>query len=151
MRRAAVLWVIGVVVLLAGGAITFFASSKSAPSRFSASEVLSIARRDGALEGDGHPTHIAEVRSTHERAVRVISEGRTTGVGEPGLAVDVITMHGHFTAYTASPPPGDPIPQGSWLTLILNARTGARRVTRLADKRPPLARLGRVRYISAER
>jgi hypothetical protein len=125
--------------------------SSSQYRRFAASEVRKVARQIGRREGDKHPTEISEVRSTNERATSLISKGRTGGVSEPYLAVEVITMHGHFTIYTSSSPPGAHYPRGTWLTLLLDAKTGEIIATNSSDERPPLERLGKVTYMGRRR
>jgi hypothetical protein len=56
-------------------------------------------------------------------------------------------MCGHFTIYTLSPPPGARYPRGTWLTLLLDAKTGEIIATNSSNERPPLERLGKVTYV----
>jgi hypothetical protein len=70
-----------------------------------------------------------------------------SGEEDADMAVEVITMHGHFVDRTAAPPPGRPTPRGLWLTVILDAASGEPMETVIADHPPPLGVLGRVRRI----
>jgi hypothetical protein len=111
--------------------------------------VVRIADRAGHREGDGRPTNISAVKTTNERATRLMSAGRTTGINEPDLPVYLVTMHGRFVFRTLSPPPGFAKPRGSWLTVSVEAKTGDRVETSLGDQRPALERLGKVLYVRA--
>ena len=152
-RRAAASLVLAVT--LAAGALVALAvvsSNSGAPTPRSVAEVLAIARRTGHTNGDPHPTRIAAVRSTHEPAVRTVTFGEVSGVGNPGEPVEVITMYGRFTIGTLSVPPGSPgaaRPRWGWITVMLGDPPHGGSAFAFRAKRPPLERLGTVRYISA--
>jgi hypothetical protein len=72
--------------------------------------------------GDARPQWITAVMTTHRRAL----EAATPGDSEPALAsttVYLVTMKGHFTGYLASVPSGAALPVGSYLSIVVNART----------------------------
>jgi hypothetical protein len=152
-RRAAVSLVIAVT--LAAGALAVLAllsSGSGTPTVRSIGEVLAIARRTGRANGDPHPTRIAAVRSTHESAVRVVTFGEDSGVDNPREPVEVITMYGPFTVAGRGPPPGvqdAARPAWGWITLILGVAPHGGSGFVFMAKRPPLERLGSVRYIGA--
>jgi hypothetical protein len=152
-KRAAAYLV--VAVTLAAGALVALAlasSDSGAPTQRSAAEVLAIARRTARTNGDPQPTRIAAVRSTHEAAAHVVTFGETSGVADPGEPVEVITMYGRFaiTPHSVPPGPGGPVrPRRGWITLILGVPPYGGSGFAFRARRPPLERLGTVRYISA--
>jgi len=63
--------------------------------------------------------------------------------------VYLVTLRGHFTAYLASGPPGAKAPTGTYLSLVIDARTFRGLDSGLAPRRPPvdLASLGPFTYL----
>lgn len=72
-----------------------------------------------AVEGEAHPAGVQLVRSTRQ-AANAAASGATV---DSDQAVYVLILHGHFTGYTAKVPPGQPLPQGSALVLVVDATT----------------------------
>jgi len=142
---------IAVPLLLAGGALALADGSGSHRRRekFTAAEIVETARDIGRREGDAHPADISAASSTWGNAVPVVTFGRDKHAEEAALRVHVITMHGHFTMYTVSPPPGGHYPRNDWLTVVIEAKTGQIRETNLGHRRPPLERLGPVRHVAS--
>lgn len=121
------------------------------PPTFSSATVSQLAHAAAVGYGNRHPTDVAAVRSTHEKAVSVLSMGRGSDGNEQDVPVEVITMHGLIGASAHEmPPPGHHIRAGvGWLTITINAATGERLDTDIGDKRPALERLGKVRYLAS--
>lgn len=73
--------------------------------------------------GDSGPRQMSAVRTTRAKAFESAAlDGSSANGSAP---VYLITMRGHFTAYGASPPKGAPLPTGTYLSVVVNARTFA--------------------------
>lgn len=59
-----------------------------------------------------------------EEATTLPAPASATAAAIEASEVDVITMHGHFTLTNARVPPGEPAPEGSVLTVVVDAHTG---------------------------
>jgi hypothetical protein len=128
----------------AGGAsIPGLAVSSAAVARLDA-----IAASFAKVNGDARPAWVDAVLTTHTRAL----ESATPGDSEPSgsrTVVYLITMQGHFIGYGASGPPGSRPPTGTYLSIVINARTFSIMDWGLSPKAPPVspASLGPVRYL----
>ena len=140
-----------VIVAIGGIALAaseeWVAGGKHAQRTFTDAHIRRVAKIASDLDGWADPTRVASVRSSYGRAISVLSHGRQSGEEDAAVPVEVITMHGHFTARNGNPPPGIGIPRGLWLTVIMNLATGEPMETLLTDRRPELGVLGRVREI----
>lgn len=97
-------------------------------------------------ENGGHrPQWESAVVTTHARAMQSATPGDT----EPNTThtvVYLITIKGHFIAYGASVPAGAKLPTGTYLSIVVGARTYAILDWGLSPSAPPVspARLGKV-------
>jgi len=107
---------------------------------------VSFARENG----DPTPSWIDAVATTHGKAM----ESATPGDSEPSgnrVMVYLITMQGHFTANLASPPAGAGLPTGTYMSMVINARTFVIMDWGISPHAPLVApaSLGPVRYLKA--
>jgi hypothetical protein len=67
--------------------------------------------------------------------------------------VYLVTVKGHFVARAASVPPGAHAPTGSYMSMVINAKTFAGLDFGLSPKPPPVApaRFGPVTYLKVNR
>ncbi len=126
-----------------GAVVRGLAVSARAVSRLD-SIAASFIRQDGGVR----PDWVTAVLTTRAKAL----EFATTEVSEPmemGTRVYVITMKGSFTGYEASGPPGAAAPTGSYLSVVVSARSFAVLGWGLSPHPPPISpgSLGRVRYL----
>jgi hypothetical protein len=97
-------------------------------------------------ENGGHqPLWESAVVTTHARALTSATPGDT----EPDsthTVVYLITMKGHFIGYGASVPPGAKLPTGTYLSVVVDAKTYGILDWGLSPGAPPVApaRLGKV-------
>jgi hypothetical protein len=103
--------------------------------------VASFARANGGKR----PAWATAVLTTHAKALESASPGDTEPGG--GTVVYLVTMKGHFTAYDASVPAGAALPTGSYVSIVVNARTFRITDWGISPKAPPVspASLGLVR------
>ena len=107
---------------------------------------LSFARANG----DAHPSSITAVLTTHGQALTSATPGDTEPSGNKAV-VYLITIRGHFIARMASVPPGAKLPTGSYLSIVINARTFAMMDWGLSAAAPSVSpdSLGPVRNLKA--
>jgi hypothetical protein len=100
--------------------------------------------------GDARPAWIEVVITTHGKALESATPGDTEPSGN-GTTVYLITMKGRFTGYDASVPSGARLPTGTYISLVVNARTFAVTDSGLSQHAPPVApaSLGPVRLLKA--
>jgi hypothetical protein len=105
--------------------------------------VASFARENGGKQ----PEWATAVITTHAKALESATPGDTEGQG--ATVVYLVTMKGHFTASEASVPAGAALPTGSYLSVVVNARTFRITDSGLSPKAPPVspASLGPVRRL----
>jgi hypothetical protein len=157
MRYAAV--TSGLAVVLVAGAARTFASTSSSAAPYSgdpevtsmsyqeptgpllpAARVSEIAEQQAKLASESTPTGISVNTTTYDEAVRAEEGAPLPTPSSSGMAafeasaVDTITMHGHFTLMNARTPPGKSAPEGSVLTVIIDAHTGQLEGRALADE-----------------
>jgi hypothetical protein len=114
------------------------------------STLTAIADRALKVNGDRAPAWVSVVVTTHEKALTSATPGDTEPVGQQTV-VYLITMKGHFVAEDASGPPGSHAPAGTYLSIVINARTFETTDSGLSPKPPPVApgSLGPVTYLKA--
>lgn len=119
------------------------AVSAKAVSRLD-SIAASFIREDGGVR----PDWVTAVLTTRARARESATAGDTESA-EMGSKVYLITMKGSFTGSEASGPPGGAAPAGSYLSVVVNARSFAVLSWGLSPHAPPVspASLGPVRYL----
>ena len=108
-----------------------------------------IADRVARLDDDRVPAWVSVVVTTHEKALTSATPGDTERVGQRTI-VYLITMKGHFVAEDASGPPGAHAPTGTYLSIVINARTFEVTDFGLSHKQPPVApaSFGPVTYLT---
>jgi len=109
--------------------------------------LTAIADRAVTLNG-GHPVAWATaVVTTHAKALTSATPGDTT----PGAKaiVYLVTIKGHFVCHLCSGPPGGHAPTGTYLSLVINAKTFEGTDSGIGPKPPPVppARFGPVTYL----
>jgi hypothetical protein len=110
--------------------------------------LTAIADRVARLDDDRAPAWVSVVVTTHEKALTSATPGDTEPSGQQTI-VYLITMKGHFVAEDASGPPGTQLPTGTYLSIVINARTFGTTDFGLSHKPPPVApaSLGPVTYL----
>jgi hypothetical protein len=113
-----------------------------------ATRLNSIAAGFARENGDARPAWIDAVTTTHGKALESATPGDTEPLGNR-TTVYLITMKGHFTGYGASVPAGARLPTGTYLSIVVNARTFMVTDWGLSPHAPPVApaSLGPVRYL----
>jgi hypothetical protein len=108
--------------------------------------LTAIADRAAREHGGAVPAWVSVVVTTHQKALTSATPGDTVTAGEK-TAVYLVTMKGHFTAEMA--PPGGQAPTGTYLSLVINARTFQGLDLGLSSKLPPVVpdSLGPVTYL----
>ena len=91
-------------------------------SAAAANRLDGIARGFAKANGDARPAWINAVITTHARALASATPGDSEAAGARS-DVYLITMRGHFTGHMASVPPGAKLPTGSYISIVINART----------------------------
>ena len=124
---------------------------QSGPPRLGHRAVAQLAQCASRSHGVIEPRHVEVVRSSWGAAVRLLTDGRQGGEQDAGEPVEVLAMRGRFTAYSATPPPGIPLPRGAWLTLVVNPERSYIMESVLGSRRPQLWRLGTVEHVSIDR
>jgi hypothetical protein len=113
-----------------------------------AARLDAIARTVARDNGDARPSWIEAVITTHGKALESATPGDTEPSGNQAT-VYLITMKGHFTGYDASVPPGARLPTGTYISLVVMAKTFAVTDSGLSPHAPPVApaSLGPVRFL----
>jgi hypothetical protein len=111
------------------------------------SRLTVLASRAATANGDASPQWVTAVLTTHAKALTVATPGDIVP-GAGGVRVYLVTMHGHFIAYASSPPPGATLPVGTYLSIVVDAKTFQVLDFGLSPTPPPVspASLGPVTY-----
>lgn len=127
---------IAVTIVAAVTALSFSAVSEGRPSRrdsatsagirtISRSRIRAIALREARSTGDPNPTSMTySVPMTRTEANLVTSDDYIPAQSGGGAESFVIVEQGNFTVTDFQGPPGAPVPQGSVMTLVVDATTG---------------------------
>lgn len=102
---------------------------------------------------DGHGvTWASAVVTTRAKALTSATPGDLVPNDEKTI-VYLVTVKGHFVARAASVPPGAHAPTGSYMSMVINAKTFAGLDFGLSPKPPPVApaRFGPVTYLKVNR
>ena len=85
--------------------------------------------------------------TTHAKALTSATPGDTTG--RATITVYLVTIKGQFVCNLCTGPPGSHAPTGTYLSLVIDARTFEGTDTGLSHKPPPVspASLGPVTYL----
>jgi hypothetical protein len=91
---------------------------------------------------------VTAVLTTHAKALTSATPGDYVS-GADGAPVYLVTIRGHFVCNTCTGPPGSNAPRGTYMSLVLNAKTFAGTDFGLSPKPPPVspASLGPVTYL----
>jgi hypothetical protein len=121
-----------------------------AVSAAAANRLDGIARGFAKANGDSRPAWINAVITTHARALASATPGDSEAAGARA-DVYLITMRGHFTGHMAAVPPGAKLPTGSYLSIVISARSFMVMDWGLSPGAPPVspASLGPVRSLRA--
>lgn len=129
-----------VAVLVAGVVALSQAAAATQPRSLTEAQILRIALRTAAGNGDPRPTLIQHSDGTRANANRL-----TAGAPSGGDARSIlIAERGRFVGYGAIIPPGAALPRGTVITIIVNASTGRVTDGGISYRYPPLAQLGPV-------
>jgi hypothetical protein len=113
------------------------------------SRLTVIGGRAARASGDTAPLWMTAVLTTHAKALTSATPGDfVSGAGD--VPVFLITMRGNFVATAASRPPGAAAPVGSYLSIVVDARTFQVLDSGLSPSPPPVspASLGPVTYLA---
>ncbi|MGI9006385.1 MAG: hypothetical protein ACR2FU_09340 [Streptosporangiaceae bacterium] len=104
-----------------------------------------------ATEGHG-VTWASVVVTTRAKALTSATPGDFVPHDQKTV-VDLVTIKGHFTAVLASGPPGAKAPRGTYLSVVIGAKTFAGLDNGLGSKAPPVrpSSLGPVTYLKVQR
>lgn len=119
------------------------ASARKATSTgyISAAQVLDVAQAAAAQAGDPSPSSIEQSALTTRAEANSVASGEIV----PGTNGSyLIAERGQFKATNAPIPSGAPIPQGSVLTLVVDATTGEVTDSGISDNYPDMSSLGGV-------
>jgi hypothetical protein len=113
------------------------------------SRLTVIGSRAAKADGDAAPLWMTAVLTTHAKALTSATPGDFVPDAD-GVPVFLITMRGHFAATAASRPPGAAAPAGSYLSIVVDARTFEVLDSGLSPSPPPVspASLGPVTYLT---
>nr|WSX53660.1 hypothetical protein OG409_34930 [Streptomyces sp. NBC_00974] len=101
-------------------------------------DLVEIAQRIAAKNGDGHPKNLKVVKTKRKAAAQAVS-GAAVNSDQDAFVVE---MTGKFTAHQVKVPHGGPQPTGSTLTLTIDANTGLILDWGLTTGTPTPTRLG---------
>lgn len=109
-----------------------------------------IVARVAKVNGDKAPVWVSVVVTTHEKALTSATPGDTESAGQKTI-VYLVTMKGHFVANDVPTPSGAHAPTGTYLSIVLNAKTFESLDFGLSPKPPPVApaTLGPVTHLTA--
>jgi hypothetical protein len=112
------------------------------------SRLTAIASRAAKASGDSAPTWATAVLTTHAKALTSATPGDLIP-GADGTLVFLVAMRGHFVANAAPRPPGAAAPTGTYLSVVVDARTFRVLDYGLSPKPPPVssASLGPITYL----
>ena len=100
--------------------------------------LTAMAARVATANGDKAPAWASVVVTTHEKALTSATPGDTEPAGQQTI-VYLVTMKGHFVADDVPTPPGAHAPAGTYLSIVINAKTFESVDFGLSPKPPPVA------------
>ena len=158
MKRAGwLMWLIPVLTAAACGAdggTTVTASHRPAAAELgqplpasAVHRLTAIADRAVTLNGRHPVAWATAVVTSHAKALTSATPGDTTPGGS--VIVYLVTMKGHFVCGACSVPPGAHAPAGTYLSLVINAKTFEETDFGIGPKPPPVraAHFGPVTYL----
>ena len=149
LARAAAALACVLAMLVAAGCAGSPAGTGSPVPAPTTSQLTVIGNRAAIADGDAGPSWMTAVLTTHAKALTSATPGDLTP-GGGGVPVFLLTMRGHFAATAASRPPGAAAPTGSYLSIVVDARTLQVLDSGLSPSPPPVspASLGLVTYLT---
>jgi hypothetical protein len=113
------------------------------------SRLTVIGSRAAKANGDAAPLWMTAVLTTHAKALTSATPGDFVP-GADGVPVYLVTLRGHFAADAAPGPLGAPAPTGTYLSIVVDARTFQVLDFGLSPSPPPVspASLGPVTYLT---
>jgi hypothetical protein len=110
--------------------------------------LTAIAERAARVNGDPHPVWATAVLTTHAKALTSATPGDSIP-GADGVPVYLVTIRGHFVCNTCTGPPGSKAPTGTYMSLVVGAKSFTGMDFGLGPKAPPVApaSLGPVTYL----
>jgi hypothetical protein len=141
----------GVVLTVAGCGGTAAATGRPVPTSV-VPRLTAIAERAARGNGDPHPVWVTAVLTTHAKALTSATPGDFIP-GADGVPVYLVTIRGRFVCNTCTGPPGSKAPTGTYISLVVDAKTFAGLDFGLSPKPPPVApaSLGPVTYLIGHR
>lgn len=127
---------------LASGPLNSLAAS---PGPVTSSSLNTLALAAASESGDSTPSSIQYVDTTHQ-----LAEEATSGDGDPtdtNTPVALIVETGHFTAYAAQVGPGNALPTGSELILVVDLATSDVTDWGVTNLNPDLSSLGSIEVL----
>jgi hypothetical protein len=114
--------------------------------------LTAIAERAARVNGDAHPVWVTAVLTTHAKALTLATPGDFIP-GADGVPVYLMTIRGRFVCNTCTGPAGSKAPAGTYMSLVVDAKTFTGLDFGLSPKPPPVApaSLGPVTYLIGHR
>lgn len=100
--------------------------------------LTAMADRAARAQGDQAPEWASAVVTTHEKALTSATPGDFVP-GSEHTVVYLVTMKGHFTAYSFPRPHGARLPTGTYSSFVINAETFRGMDNGVSDRPPPVA------------
>ena len=97
-----------------------------------------LAAQVAKVNGDKAPAWVSVVVTTHEKALTSATPGDSEPAGQKAI-VYLVTMKGHFVAEDVPIPSGAHAPTGTYLSIVINARSLESLDFGLSPKPPPVA------------
>ena len=110
--------------------------------------LTAITERAARLNGDRHPTWATAVLTTHAQALRSATPGDFVPDWR-GVPVYLVTIRGQFVCNTCTGPPGAKAPNGTYISLVIDAKNFSGLDFGISPTPPPVvpASLGPVTYL----
>lgn len=139
------------VLTVAGCAGATVAAGRPVPTS-AMPRLTAIAERAARVNGDAHPLWVTAVLTTHAKALTSATPGDRIP-GADGVRVYLVTIRGHFVCNTCTGPPGSKAPTGTYISLVIDAKTFSGLDFGISPKPPPVApaSLGPVTYLIGHR
>jgi hypothetical protein len=114
--------------------------------------LTAIAERAARGNGDAHPVWVTAVLTTHAKALTSATPGDRIPDAK-GVRVYLVTIRGHFVCDTCTGPAGSKAPTGTYISLVVEAKTFTGLDFGISPKPPPVApaSLGPVTYLIGHR
>lgn len=119
-------------------------SSTSSDFTFSNADITAFALKTAAADNDPQPQSIEWVLTNRDAAERLSNDGNPVNKGVASTTVYLVQMEGSFKHSSATPPGDFKQPTGTFVTLVVDARTGELYDYGLSGKSIELGVLGRV-------